>query len=105
MDNEVDIGPTRVFPLGQVVRVEIGEKACALARGANGEISIFEDNCPHLQMPIADGRVEDSFIVCPWHGAYFDIETGESHSPLAIEPLKKLASRVVEDRVLCQRED
>ena len=103
MDDEVDIGATSLFPVDQVSRVQVGDTSCALVRSANGDVSVFVDNCPHLHMPIADGRVEDNFIVCPWHGAYFDRATGESHSPLAVEPLQKIPARVLNGRILCTR--
>lgn len=32
--------------------------------------------CPHEEGPLAQGRVEGSEVVCPWHSARFDIRTG-----------------------------
>ena len=101
MDNEIDLGATSTFPVDELVRVEAGKTTCVLVRNSEGNISVFEDKCTHLNMAIADGRVDGASIVCPWHGAYFDVETGESQSPLADAPLKKLSTRVVDGRVLC----
>lgn len=102
MVEEVDIGAARIFPVGQVSRVNVGQTTCALVRNGKNKVSVFVDNCPHLHMPIADGRVEEGFLICPWHGAYFHAETGASQSPLATEPLEKIPARIVEGRVLCQ---
>ena len=104
MDDEVDIGAVKSFLLGEVAQVEVGQKTCALVRDAGDKIWVFEDNCPHLDMPISDGRVENEFIICSWHGAYFDLKTGTSHSPLTAAPLTKVSARVVDGRVLCKKD-
>jgi len=105
MEEESDIGAISDFPAGKVVRVSIEGRDCAVAQNEAGALSVFEDNCPHLDLPIADGRVEGSFLVCPWHGAYFDLETGASQSPLATRPLRKFQSRIAEGRLLCRLKD
>jgi nitrite reductase/ring-hydroxylating ferredoxin subunit len=33
--------------------------------------------CPHTGGPLALGRIEKGRIVCPWHGAAFDLESGK----------------------------
>ena len=53
----------------------------------DGLISIFENHCPHLGVPLnmAPDRfldVEKNFVLCSTHGALFKIEDGECvHGP------------------------
>jgi len=41
-----------------------------------GEVLAFEDVCTHDDGPLAEGDIEGSSIVCPRHGAAFDLKTG-----------------------------
>jgi nitrite reductase/ring-hydroxylating ferredoxin subunit len=53
----------------------------------DGVISIYENSCPHLGVPMnmEPDRfldVEKNFIICSTHGALFEIETGDCvHGP------------------------
>jgi nitrite reductase/ring-hydroxylating ferredoxin subunit len=41
------------------------------------EISAFGEFCPHLAAPMTDGWVDRGRLVCPWHGSWFDVCSGE----------------------------
>ncbi len=41
-----------------------------------GEFYALENLCPHRKGPLSEGIIVDDTIVCPWHGARFDIKTG-----------------------------
>lgn len=43
-----------------------------LFRGAEGEIAVLRDVCPHRLVRLSAGRVENGRIVCPFHGLRFD---------------------------------
>jgi nitrite reductase/ring-hydroxylating ferredoxin subunit len=43
----------------------------------------LDNACPHKFASLCTGELQGDQIVCPWHGAEFDITTGESFSPLA----------------------
>ncbi len=38
---------------------------------------VMEARCSHRGGPLYDGTVVDGCLQCPWHGARFDLETGE----------------------------
>lgn len=43
-------------------------------------------HCAHQKAPLDEGYLEDDYIVvCPWHGAKFDIRNGEVKSLPATE--------------------
>lgn len=42
-----------------------------------GKVFVTDNNCPHAGGNLANGRIEDDCIVCPWHDWPFKLETGE----------------------------
>jgi len=59
---------------GQMV-VEVGDRLVALFRVA-GKFWAIDDLCTHDGGPLADGELDGHTIICPRHGAQFDIRTG-----------------------------
>ena len=52
-----------------------GELVC-LAR-VEGCLYAFTDNCTHISGPLNEGELEGHVLTCPWHGAQFDVRTGQ----------------------------
>ena len=50
--------------------------AVARIGGRAGKIVAFENRCPHIDGPIAFGKIDGTVITCPWHFFRFDLETG-----------------------------
>lgn len=48
-----------------------------------GEPFVVEDRCPHMDAPLASGRVVDGAIVCRAHGIGFDLRSGRARGPLS----------------------
>jgi nitrite reductase/ring-hydroxylating ferredoxin subunit len=47
------------------------------ALGNNGEYFAVGRKCRHLRADLAGGRIAaDGCLVCPWHGAKYDVSTG-----------------------------
>jgi 3-phenylpropionate/trans-cinnamate dioxygenase ferredoxin component len=42
-----------------------------------GNFFALENACTHEEGPLAEGDIEGHEVTCPWHGARFDIRTGE----------------------------
>jgi len=59
-----------------------------------GKCHAIEDVCTHDDGPLADGDLEGYEIVCPRHGARFDIRTGEVLIPPAVVPVRCYEVRV-----------
>ena len=64
------------------------------ASGADGLYAI-ENRCSHADMPLACGRMRNGWIMCPTHGARFDLATGEALGLPASAPVATFAVRVV----------
>jgi nitrite reductase/ring-hydroxylating ferredoxin subunit len=61
---------------GEIKPCSIGGEDAVLVRVDN-RLHKLPAKCPHTGAPLALGRIEGNSIVCPWHGATFDLATGE----------------------------
>lgn len=59
-----------------------------------GEFYAIQDVCTHDGGTLSDGEVEGCEIICPRHGARFDIRTGEVTAPPAYEDVQCYPVRV-----------
>src|SRR5881394_3556012 len=62
-----------------------GGEAIVLVRDA-GHVHALGATCTHYSGPLAEGRVFDGAIHCPWHHACFDLKTGRASGP-ALAPI------------------
>jgi 3-phenylpropionate/trans-cinnamate dioxygenase ferredoxin subunit len=61
----------------------------------DGEIYAIENVCTHDGGPLVEGTIVNGCeVMCPRHGARFDIRTGEALSFPAFEPTTSYAVRV-----------
>ena len=83
-----------------VLGVEVAGRRVALAR-VDGEVYAFADNCSHRDFPLSVGEVDGASctVTCEWHGAAFDLRTGEATCPPAIKPIPVYGVRVDADEV------
>jgi 3-phenylpropionate/trans-cinnamate dioxygenase ferredoxin subunit len=67
--------------------LDIDGRAVALFN-VEGTIYAIDDVCTHDGGPLADGELDGCEIVCPRHGARFDVRTGAVLCMPAFEPVK-----------------
>lgn len=68
--------PAGEVPEGGACVLELdGVEVAVFRRG--GEYRALGHRCPHVNGPLALGRVEGNEVICPWHGARFDLDTGK----------------------------
>lgn len=56
--------------------VSVGGKDRALFN-VDGTFYCIDNTCVHRGGPIGEGFVQESVVVCPWHGWQYDITTGK----------------------------
>lgn len=81
------------FPVGSRKVVDVDGVRVAVFHTSDGYYAI-EDVCTHDGGELASGALKGCEIVCPRHGARFDIRSGEVTAPPAYEPVASLPVRV-----------
>lgn len=70
------IGSVEDLPNGERLFVEIDGQSIVVFNIAGAYFAIA-DVCSHDDGPLGDGRLEGFEIICPRHGARFDVRNGE----------------------------
>lgn len=84
------------FPLG--VQLEDGRRIC-LVRDGN-DIYAVDDRCPHRDFALSGGDVIGPCVLeCPWHGAQFDVRTGEVLQGPSTDPIGTHAVKVEDGEI------
>lgn len=78
----VKVATTSELAPGQAKKVEINGKTIALFN-LGGSYHAIDDTCTHRGGPLSEGDVEGQVVTCPWHGAKFNIISGEVLGPPA----------------------
>jgi 3-phenylpropionate/trans-cinnamate dioxygenase ferredoxin subunit len=91
--NVADIAPgttRRVVVEGQEI----------LICNVDGNFFAIEDVCSHDGAPLDQGELDGKCIVCPRHGATFDVRTGEALTLPAVIPLSTYAVELKDGEIL-----
>ncbi len=92
------VASLREIPPGTTRRVELAAQPVLLCNVA-GTIYAIEDVCTHDGGELDQGKLEDCRIMCPRHGAYFDVTTGAALTLPAVQPVRTFAVRVEGDAI------
>src|SRR5881296_4020913 len=83
----VKVADTTRLPPGKSTAVEIDGNRIAVFN-VGGTFYAIDDTCPHAGGPLSEGKVDGGKVVCPWHDAEFDLNTGDVLAPPAFEGVK-----------------
>lgn len=64
--------------------------------GEAGDAAVFavENRCSHATARLDGGEIDGCHIVCPLHGARFDIRDGTCAGPPASQPIRSFPARI-----------
>lgn len=82
----VEIVPASELPNGERLFVEVSDRPIVIFNIA-GQFFAIGDVCTHDNGPLGDGTLEGYNIVCPRHGAEFDVRTGKVMELPAVEDI------------------
>lgn len=103
MSDWVDVAAVEDLPPGRSRVVDADDVMIAVFN-LDGEYYAIEDVCTHDGGELASGHIEGVEIVCPRHGARFNIKTGEVTAPPAYEAVAIFPVRI-RDGIVQVRDD
>ena len=71
---------------GELKAVTAGDTDLLLVR-TGSHIAAFQATCPHKGAPLAQGVLNGSRLMCPWHHACFSAQTGDLLEPPSLDAL------------------
>lgn len=90
-----EVLPVEQLPPGERVFLQIEGVSLVLFNIA-GRFFAIGDLCSHDHGPLGDGEVEGQEIICPRHGARFDLATGQVKALPAVEDIPAYPVRIRE---------
>lgn len=90
--------PVEDLPNGERVFLEIDDKPIVLFN-IGGYFYAIGDVCTHDGGPLGEGEIEGNEIVCPRHGARFDIRDGRAVTLPAVVDTPAYPVRVVDGQI------
>ena len=95
----IDVGLLDELPPGSAQVVDGGETTIAVIN-LDGEVYAIDNTCSHDEFSMIgcglppEQLIDGDQIICPRHGARFDIKTGAALTPPAYEPVARYPVRV-----------
>ncbi len=86
------------LPEGGMRACKLGEREIVVCRTRDG-IYALDNVCTHAKARLSEGRLRGVRLVCPLHGAAFDVRDGRVLGAPATRALATYPVRIAEDRV------
>ncbi|GAB4314797.1 MAG: non-heme iron oxygenase ferredoxin subunit [Candidatus Zixiibacteriota bacterium] len=94
----VTVAKTSDIPEGEARVVDLGGARLALCQ-VEGKFYAIDDTCTHDNGPLGAGTLDGHAIICPRHGAKFDVRDGRVLQMPAAFPVRAYNTRVVGDEI------
>jgi len=104
MSSFVKVASRGELPPGGKKLAEIDGRPIAVFN-VDGTIYAIDDVCTHDGGPLAEGELSGNVIMCPRHGARFDVRTGRALCMPAVEPVAVHSSEVRGDDIYVSLSD
>ena len=93
MTEFVKVARTDEIADGQAKLVEVNGNEVAIFN-VHGSFHAIDNTCTHMGGPLCEGEIEGTEVTCPWHGAVFDVTSGQVLGPPAVQAVNRYSVRV-----------
>ena len=93
MPEFIKVATTVEIAPGHSKLVEVGGNEIALFN-VGGSFHAIDNTCTHVGGPLCEGEIDGAEVTCPWHGAVFDVTTGQVLGPPAAQSVTRYNVRV-----------
>ena len=83
---------------GEMLSCTLGEREIVICHTAEGVFAV-DDICTHALARMSEGRLRGTRLICPLHGASFDVRDGRVLAGPATVPLPHHRVEVVDGRI------
>jgi 3-phenylpropionate/trans-cinnamate dioxygenase ferredoxin component len=106
MSEFIAVAKTSEIPDTGKLLVEVGERLVVLIHAA-GHFYALDDICTHDGGPLSEGPLDPAAgtIMCPRHGAKFDVKTGAALTMPATKPTASHEVKIEGENVLVRLSD
>ncbi len=99
----LDLGPVEKFKTRPMTPVKVGTTKLAITF-VNGEFGALSGVCNHAGGPVAEGRVDGEYVVCPWHQWKYHYRTGKGEPGFEADALPTYDLKVEGSRLFVSAE-
>ena len=89
---------TSDIPQGKSQAIELDGRDILVCHSAEGFFAV-DNLCSHAMAKLSEGRLKGNKILCPLHGAAFDIREGSALTRPAVTPLNSYPVKVEGDEI------
>jgi len=98
MTEFIKVASTLDLAPGEKMLVEYDDEDVGLFN-IDGEFYAISDVCTHDDGPLVEGELDGDCVICPRHGARFNVKTGKQTMP-AISPVPLYTVKIEGDDIL-----
>ena len=92
------VAAASTIPPGGRLSILVDDVPALLIR-VDDEFYAVEDVCSHDGQPLTNGQIDGCSIICPRHGAKFDLKTGKPLCMPAIEKISTFEVQVLDGEI------
>lgn len=97
-----EVSAVKEFESTDRKQVDLGDGRYVALFKVAGEYFAIDGTCSHEKASMVLGEVGDHEIMCPLHGARFDLRTGRHLSLPAVRPVASYPVKVEGDKILVE---
>lgn len=92
------VATVQEIPPGTGKQVKAAGRTIAVFN-VGGTFRAIDDTCTHRGASLTEGECDGTEVICPWHGARFDLATGAAKGPPASQGVNAYRLQVVGEEI------